>query len=464
VKNYSVISDSPGELRALSFKGAKAIDFLVRRFERKIPMRHDVFLAKVEQWSPSLDGVFLCLGEGGKAFMPTPKGIILKPGGLYPVTVVRSAIGEKLTRVSMDIVFASPRLLLIPQKKGLHLSNRAKQRAGQMGQLVLHRLKQENLDYLLVRENAFSASPDALLHEAKFLTERFKAFNEEVRLKKTQGVLKYATTYLEWFICDAITQGEIQVGSEQLFHHLRKDWQALCPDLASQIILIDAVRADAIIDEQMENILSPKIPFSNIGNLVFEHTQALTAIDVNAFAGHKKGHRYQLNINLQTVPEIARQIRLRNIGGLIIIDFINMPDDGSRQAIEAEIQKAFADDYAETKIFPISDTGLMQIVREKSGPSVAEIFLAPQEDMFFSFETVMLNLIRVLVRRVGEYPDRRIIVSCHPDFLNWLKHKSYHTDMIPKDISALVSWKSDANTEPRKPFMNVAGVSEPFFV
>lgn len=464
VKNYCVISDSPGELRAVSFKMGKATDFLVRRFEKKMPVRHDVYLAKVEQWSPSLDGVFLCLGEGGKAFMPTPKGTVLKPGGLYPVTVVRAPIGDKTARVSMDIVFASARLMLIPAKPGIHLSSRAKQRAGQAGQLVLHKLKQDNLDYLLVRDTAFSSSQDALVHEGKYLTQRFKAFLEEVRLRKDPGPLKFASSYLEWFMSNHITGGEIQVGNELLFNSLRKDWHSLCPDLIGNIQLIDPIRADAIVDEQMESILSSKVNFGAVGNLIIEHTQALTAIDVNAFAGHKKGHRYQFNLNLQAVPEIARQIRLRNIGGPIVIDFINMPEESSRQAIEVEIQKVFADDHAETKIMPISDLGMMQMTREKSGPSVAEIFLAPYEDMTFSYDTVALNLVRVLNRRSMQYANRRIVVTCHPDFLNWLKHKPYQSDVLPEALSTLLHWKSDANIDARKPYVTVAGVAEPFFV
>ena len=283
VDEYCIISDSPGERRALSFKNNRPTDFLVRRSQKKIPMRHDVYMAKVEQWSPGLGGVFMCLGDAGKAFMPAPKGVSLKPGGLYPVTVVRSPIGDKRARVSMDIVFASARMLLIPQKPSVHLSQRAKHRSGQAGQLILHSLKQAGLDGLLIRESALTFSIEALIHEARFLLERAKAFKEEVKRAKEPGLMRYATHYLDWFIADILPVGTVQVGCDVLFNELRSRWHHLCPDLVGNIIPIDANKADALIDEQMEVILRKKVPFGNVGELVIDHTEALTAIDVNAF-------------------------------------------------------------------------------------------------------------------------------------------------------------------------------------
>jgi len=464
IEEYCIISDSPGERRALSFKNNRPVDFLVRRPEKKFPMRHDVYMAKVEQWSPGLGGVFMCLGDAGKAFMPAPKGASLKPGGLYPVTVVRSPVGEKRARVSMDVVFSSARMLLIPEKKGVHLSHRAKQRAGQAGQLILHNLKQAGLDGLLIRESALSFPIDVLVHEACFLTERVKAFHEEAKRAKSPCLMRYATHYLDWFIADILPTGTVQIGCDVLFNEMRMRWHHLCPDLTPNIIPIDANKADALIDEQMEVFLRQKVPFGNVGELVFDHTEALTAIDINAFSGHKKTPRHQFNLNMQAIPEIARHIRLRNIGGPIIIDFLNMPDDQSCQAIETEMKKAFMSDPCDTRILPISALGMMQMSREKAGLSVGETYLEPRKDMVMSFETVALNLVRMVARRAKEFPDRRLVLVCHPDFIEWIKHKPYYSDMIAKDIQDKLHWKSDAKIESRSPYMTVAGISEPFFI
>ncbi|MEM6602914.1 MAG: ribonuclease E/G [Pseudomonadota bacterium] len=460
-----MISQSPGELRALSFKMTQAVDFLVRRTLKDAPFKHDVYLAKIEQWSPGLGGIFVNLGDAGKAFLPTSKAQpSLKPGALYPVTVVRSAIGDKLPRVSLDIVFASARMLLIPHKKGVHLSHRAKNRGGQTGQLILHSFRQEGFDGLLIRENAFHAQQSMLNHEARFLTERYKAFLEEVRLTKAPGPLKFSSNYLDWFIADIISQGEIQVGSDKLFQKIRSNWAQICPDLAQNIVPIAEQKADALIDEQLQHILSSHVPFGTVGELVFEHTEALTAIDVNAFAGHKKNPRHHLNVNMQAVQDIAKQVRLRNIGGPIIIDFINMPDESSRQAIEAEMQKAFAQDPAEAMILPISKLGIMEMSREKIGPSVAETLLTPKQERVFSFETVALSLVRSLVRQAYEYADRHIVISSHPDFLEWLKHRPQINAMIPSDIRTRLHLKSDLKADPHNPYLMIAGIAEPYFI
>ena len=461
--NYCVISVGPGEERVLSFRAGKAVDFLVKRLDKKAPKRHEVYLAKVEQWSPAMNGVFMSLGEGGKAFMPTPSGSSLKLGGLYPVTVTRAAMGDKTVRVSMDIVFPSARLLFIPNKKGVHLSHRAKIKAGQAGQLLLHRLRYENVDNVLVRESAFQFSSDVLVHEAKFLYQKWRALNEEIRLKKEPGLLKYGSDALDWLIADMLAVGDIKVGNDKNFNDIKAVWQQICPDLVSHITSIGSLQADALVDEQLDHILRPSVPFGTVGELIFEHTQALTAIDVNAFTGHKRGHRHELNINLQAVPEIARHIRLRNIGGPIVIDFISMPDDGTN-TLETEMNKAFADDPAETTILPLSRLGMMEMTRERSGASMAEIFLEKPAEMYLSFETVTLNLMRILMRLVREHPAKRMMIVCHPDYLEWLKHRPLCDNFIPENVMALLGWKSDTNAERRSPYITIAGVSEPIIV
>ena len=123
--------------------------------------------------------------------------------------------------------------------------------------------------------------------------------------------------------------------------------------------------------------------------------------------GHKKQPRHQFNMNMQAVPEIARHIRLRNIGGPIIIDFLNMPDEQSCQAIQTEMKKAFASDPCDTKILPISELGMMQMSREKAGLSVAETYLEISQDMVMSYDTIALNLVRMVA------PCKRISRSSH---------------------------------------------------
>lgn len=427
--NYAVISDSAGELRALSFQNNKPTESLIRRHHQKSPARHDVFIAKIEQWSPSMGGVFVSLGEKGRAFMPVSQDKKLKAGGLYPVIVTRAAVEDKLPRVSMDVVFVSARLMLIPSKPGIHLSHRAKNRAVQSGQMLVHRLKQEGFDNLLIRETALKAPIDLIIHEAKFMSERYKAYIEEVRLTTSPGPLKFASHYLDWFVADHILNSAIYISNQDLYNTLYDRWSQLCPDMASNIEMTDSSRADALIDEHMDSLLNPVIPLSSIGNCIIEHTHALTSIDINAFTGHRKTPHHHFNVNLSAISEIVRHIRLRHIGGPIIIDFLNMKEKNSHQAIEAEVRKLFESDYAQTDILPISSLGMMEMTREKCGPSLSQLFARQHDPCALSFETTLYKMARALFH-YSSISSKKIIVNCAPSFYDWLQNKSYLSKKI----------------------------------
>lgn len=461
------ISASPGEERALGIVAGKPRDYLVKRFDMGA-LKHEIYLAKIEQWSPGMNGFFLSLGDCGKAFLPLGKNNIqslFKPGDLVPVTITRSSVDDKSVRVSSDIVLPGPRLLFIPSKSGVHLSHRAKLKSGQNGQLIIHRLKNDDFDNILIRETAIGTDYNALRHEAQFLGQMWRALNEEIRLKKTAGKLKFGTGYFDWLITDYLIGGEILIGNEKLFNEYRTRWNYIAPDLKDNIKLHDVAQIDAVIHENLEVILSQKVPFGRIGELVIQETEALIAIDVNAFAGNQKTNdRHQLNINLTAVPEIVRQIRLRNLAGIIIIDFINMRDDAMNKAVEAEMIKLCADDPAEVDILPISKLGLMQLSRERSGGSITKLYCDSQIQYRPSFKTVVLNLFRALSSAYTHYPDNKIHVYAQREFLEKLRAGNHIIDLLPENLLKNLSWSPDDKIDFHTPYYQITGQKEPFFI
>ncbi len=461
------ISTSPGEDRALGIVAGKSRDYYVKRFDMGA-LKHEIYLAKIEQWSPGMNGFFLSLGDSGKAFMPLGKynqQSLFKPGDLIPVTVTRSSIDDKSVRVSNDIVLPGPRLLFIPSKAGVHLSHRAKSKSGQNGQLIIHRLKNDNIDNILVRETAIGVDFNVLRHEAQFLGEMWRALNEEIRIKKTAGKLKYGTGYFDWLIADYLIGGEIFIGNERLFNEYRTRWNYIAPDLKDNIKLLDTAQIDAVIAENLDIILSKRVAFGRIGELVIEETEALTSIDVNAFAGNQKTNdRHQLNINIGAIPEIVRQIRLRNLAGIIVIDFINMRDEAMNKAVEAEMLKMCADDPAEIDILPISKLGLMQISRERTGCSINKLYSDSNARYNPSFKTVVLNLFRALNSAYHYYPDSKIHVYGTREFLEKIRAGSHIIELLPESLLKNLIWSPDDKIDFDTPYYQIANHKEPVFV
>jgi ribonuclease G len=461
------ISTSPGEDRALGIVGGKSRDYFIKRFDMSA-LKHEIYLAKIEQWSPGINGFFVSLGDFGKGFLPLGKSnlqTLFKPGDLIPVTITRSSIDDKAVRVSSDIVLPGPRLLYIPSKSGVHLSHRAKSKSGQNGQLIVHRLKNDGFDNILVRETAIGADFGALRHEAQFLGEMWRALNEEIRLKKSPGKLKYGTGYFDWLIAEYLVGGEIFIGNERLFNEYRAKWHYIAPDLKENIKLFDFAQIDAVIQENLDIIISKKVNFGRIGELVIEETEALTAIDVNAFAGNQKTNdRHQLNINLSAIPEIIRQIRLRNLAGIIIIDFINMRDDAMNKAVEAEMIKLCADDPAEIDILPISKLGLMQISRERSGNSISRLYYDHDVHYTPSFKSVILNLFRALNSAYHYYPDSKIHVYATREFLEKLRAGNHIIELLSENLLKNLTWTPDDKIDFHTPYYHIANHKEPVFV
>lgn len=460
------ISSSPGEDRILGITASKAKEFASKRFDMG-PLVNEIYLGQIQQWSPAMNGFFMTLGKYGNAFMPLGKKnqSAFKPGDLIPVTITRSSIDEKTARVSSDIVLPGPRLLFIPSKPGVHLSHRARFKSGQNGQLIIHHLKSNQLDHILIRETAIGANFDALHHEASFLEQMWRALKEEIRITKQPGKLRYGTEYFDWLISSYLPKGEIYVGNEQLFNNYRMHWQRIAPDLKDNIKLIDSNRVDAIIQENLELILSKKVTFGRTGSLIIEETEALTSIDVNVFAGHQKtNNRQQLNVNLSAIPEIVRQIRLRNLAGIIIIDFINMQDEAMNKAVEAEMIKQCADDPAEIDILPISKLGIMQLSREKTGPSINRLYYDHQADPILSFKTIVLNLFRALNSAFLMHPNKKITIHAQREFLEKLRAGNHIVDLLPEDLLNNLIWLPDDKIDFHSPYYQIDKVGDPVFV
>lgn len=128
---------------------------------------------------------------------------------------------------------------------------------------------------------------------------------------------------------------------------------------------------------QVDAILSPKVMLPSGGSLVFDYTEALTVIDVNTakYSGAENHETTVFNTNLEAAREIARQIRLRNIGGIIVVDFIDMQDEANREALLEELRKAVFWDRAKTRVVDMTSLGLVEITRKKQGREISTVLL-----------------------------------------------------------------------------------------
>jgi len=184
------------------------------------------------------------------------------------------------------------------------------------------------------------------------------------------------------------------------------------------------------IEPELQRSLERKVWMKNGGYIIIEQTEALTTIDVNSgrYFGRKDHEKNSLKINLEASREIARQLRLRDIGGLIVIDFIDMEQEANKTKIMNELYKEFAHDRAISRMEDISRFGLVEMTRQRTRPSLIYNINEPcpccdGTGLVPTQGTVLANLERIIRRYVSSDYDRRIIVQAHPEMVEYLNNK-----------------------------------------
>lgn len=174
------------------------------------------------------------------------------------------------------------------------------------------------------------------------------------------------------------------VDSPRTYHEVTNYLQEIAPDLCDRVELYDKripLFSEFDIEEEINNILSKRVPLTNGGSLVIEQTEALVSIDVNGghgvFGHGTSQEKAVLDVNLAAAKQIARELRLRDIGGIIVVDFIDMTDDSNKRLVYEEVKKAVERDRSMVKVSELSRHGLMEITRKRVRPSVTFMISEP---------------------------------------------------------------------------------------
>jgi Rne/Rng family ribonuclease len=308
-------------------------------------------------------GYFLKLADGSRALLGTraigrPEPV---PSGPLTVQIKNDAVGDKAAQASTDVSLPGRFVIALPSSDGVRFSRRFPE----AGRSALARLLLELSGGWIVRTAAATADPALVVHEARALLEGWSSLVQG----DTASLLLPAPSAPQRLLTetpDPIDRIEIEDGAPALLAWAKK----YAPDLADRIhpyrdtTPLFAVRD---LDGAIDALTDPAVQLSGGGRLIIESVTALTAIDVDGST------RSPLDTNLAAADEIARQLRLRHIGGLIVVDFISMRSPRDRGMVERALQTALARDPVETQMLPMSKFGLVELARERRGRPVAEL-------------------------------------------------------------------------------------------
>ncbi|WP_431859028.1 ribonuclease E/G [Azospirillum sp.] len=377
-----ILVDRDGPLtRAAVLTGGRLSDLYIDNAERP-SLLGSIFLGRVERIATGLDAAFIDLGIGksgllGVADARGPKGrverigTLLRTGQSVLVQVKADAVGAKGPTLTMDVTLPGRFLVHAPLGRGIAVSKRLAQ--GPAKADLVRRLEAVVLgEGWIARSGAGTADPDLLAQEAEALVLAWRA----VRMQAdgpAPALVRSGSNAAQRALIEHGTPSRIAVEGRDLAASLAAWCTEFAPDLAGRVEAYTATPGlfeMSDLDSEIDTLLGTRVPLSAGGSLVIERTEALTVVDVNA---GERGNA--LDANLEAAREIARQLRLRNVGGIVVVDFVNMKSRGEAERLLTALSAAVADDPAQTQVYGLSKLGLVEMTRARRGTALADLLV-----------------------------------------------------------------------------------------
>ncbi len=326
-----------------------------------------VLLGTVERVLPSVGAAFVKIGQPQNGFLPLTEQesfTAMGPAALVTgqealVQVKKDPVGEKGAFLTRDIALPGQYLLLLPMNRYVGVSSRVTEESERQAALALGKELAGKQAGVIVRHGALMARRQDVQAEWESLQETWADIQAKARHQKPPATLYQEPSALQGILRDYGARYEISVQSVEEGNVNEME--------------LDALWQGAGIQRQIEEAIARKVQLQDGGTLVIDEREALTTIDVNSarFTGIKdQTASLALAQNLSACAEVARQIRLRNLGGIIIIDFIDMESDQERAQVQEALQLALADDRRKAVIHGFTRLGLLEMTRKRTRESL----------------------------------------------------------------------------------------------
>ena len=370
---------------AAVMENGRVSDFIISRGD---VILGDVYLATVDNILPSIDAAFVNVGADKMGFLHAQdvmgKGTLkdkLSPKQKLIVQVVKEPTGHKGPRVTTEISLPGRFLVLMPYEPGISISKKIennKERARLKS--VVSLIKPVGVG-VIIRTEAEGQSEADIQEDLEILLEKWNNIITSAETLTPPNLLYRDQDLLYRTIREACTEDtkEIVVDTAFALQRVQNILQNWHMNKNIQVTLYKGTEPLLIaedIHKEIKAALNIKVNMPSGGYLFIQQTEALTVIDVNSgkFTSSSTQDETILKTNIEAVHEIARQLRLRNIGGMIIVDFIDMISRADKLAMLEELEIALEPDKAKPQVGQISDLGLVELTRHRQGQSLSEIF------------------------------------------------------------------------------------------
>lgn len=389
-----LINALPQEKRVAIIKDGRLDEFYIERPQDKTIVGN-IYKGIIEAVMPSVGAAFVDIGLPKKGFLylseiedvfseleKTKPGIVkdVKKGQEVLVQVVKEGFGTKGPRLSCHTGLAGRYLVLMPQDNQVGISRRIED-DGERKRLkqIFAELKLPKDVGFIVRTAASGKSKKELLRDAHFLLKLWKRLERIIQRQKAPSLVYEEYDLVLRVIRDSFSDdvSKLIVDSKPEYYRIIRFMQAFLSNLRGRVEFYragDDLFAAKDIERQINRIFENKVYLKSKGYIIIEPTEGLVVIDVNSGGFHKKNMQQEeaaFKVNCEAAVEVARQLVLRDLGGIIVIDFIDMEKEGHRREVLNTLKRSLSEDKAKYDILGISKFGLVEMTRERIHNTVA---------------------------------------------------------------------------------------------
>ena len=358
---------------------------------------------------------------------------LVKKGDTFLVQVTKEPISTKGCRVTKVISLPGRFLVYMPYASKVGVSRKIESRE-QRSKLrdMVSRLLPKDQGGVIVRTVAEGTTEDHFKREIDSLLNLWKKINKKMRFVRAPALIQRETSLTRGIIRDLFSAkvDGLWCDSKELHHEIEQYLEQVDPELKQRVHLYSEAQPlfeKFDIEREIKDLFKPRCELPNGGSIVIQPTEALVSIDVNTgrYTGKKDPEKTILRTNLEAAREIARQLRLRDIGGIIVCDFIDMETRQNRERVLNELRAHLSRDRARTKAYAVSELGLIEMTRQRVRPSLwqsmtTECTTCSGTGRVFRPEVVARRLERSLKRAGYEHRDRQLAVRLHPEVALYL--------------------------------------------
>ena len=354
----------------------------------------DIYKGRVQNVLPGMEAAFVDIGHNrnallyvGDIFVEGPRQRdrqditkILKPGQEVTAQVTKDPMGSKGARLTTYISLAGRYLVLLPQMSTVGISHKLAEEERARLRKAVEEVRPKDIG-IIVRTAAKDAEAAELRKSLTYLNKVWRQVHRAAEKKRAPAIL-YQEQELELKVVRDIMDASydrILVDSHQSFRRIKHYLKLVAPVLAERVVRYADEKPvfEALdISRQIRDALRRDVPLPSGGSIVIDSTEALTAIDVNTgkFVGNKSLEETILRTNIEAVTEVVRQLRLRDIGGIIVIDFIDMEEAKNRRAVLKALNKELEKDRTKTYVVELTKLGLVEMTRKNVSEGLIEAF------------------------------------------------------------------------------------------